>query len=262
MNIISALSVTLLTSMALDPFQTYKTQDKFQVTKRTILYVVCVFGMFIFYSYNAILISSLMVQEYKIPIKKLEDLLLNPSYKLLIFAGSSAETDLRGSNNPIHKKIWEKVLNEDGIVNSLDNAEEKLLSDEYNVLYYTYPEIPIMYKSYPCEITADKTTILREFGTYPFHKDSPYVSLFDHHLYNIEEQGLETEFFDRQEENEFSCEEESLFLSITFDGVYSAFALLGMGCLIASTCYVAEKYYSKHLIKVEAKKEHFKETSK
>ena len=53
--------------------------------------------MLINYSYNAILISSLMVQDFVLPIKTLNDVLNNPSYKLMVLEGTSGETFLKES---------------------------------------------------------------------------------------------------------------------------------------------------------------------
>ena len=243
----SALSTPILATMALDTFQASKTNGRFQVTKKTILFTVCVFGMMMYYSYNAILISSLMVQDYVIPIKTLENLLDHPSYKLLIVAGTSAETFLKNHTDEWAQKVWDKVVSEEGNISSLKGVEGKLLYDQYKVLWYSYPDIPMMFESYPCKITADKSTRLLEYGSYAFHQESPYVDLFSYYMSYIVEKGLETEYFDQNEENTFSCEEdnESSFMSINFDGVISAFVLVGVGCLLASACLITERVYSR-----------------
>ena len=187
-----------------------------------------------------------MVQDYEIPIKTMKDLQSHPSYKLMLLGGTSGETYLRDSVNPDIQKVWERVVSDKGNLTSLLDVDEKLLSDPYNVLFYSYPDIPMMYDSYPCKITADKSSALSEYGSYAFHKESPYVALFTHHLYYIEEQGLETEYFDQQEEKSVTCDEdgESTFISITFDGVISAFALVGIGCMVATTFLFAERTFS------------------
>ena len=128
----------------------------------------------------------------------------------------------------------------------MNGVEGKLLSDQHKVLLYTYPDIPMMLKSYPCKITAHKSSRIIEYGSYAFHEESPYVELFSYYMSYIVEEGLEKEYFDRNEESSILCDEsnESSFMSITFDGVISAFVLVGVGCLLASACFFAEKIYS------------------
>ena len=247
LDIFSSLSTPVLATMALDTFQSSKTNGRFQITKKTILFTVCVFGMMMYYSYNAILISSLMVQDYVIPIKTPKNLLDYPSYKLLLMAGTSAETYLKNNTEEWAKKVWAKVVSEKGNISTLNGTEGELLADQYKVLLYSYPDIPMMYKSYPCNITAYKSTLLMEYGSYAFHQESPYIDLFRHYMAYITYIGLETEYFDRNEENSFSCDNDndSSFMSITFDGVISAFVVVGIGCLLASTCIFAERIYSR-----------------
>ena len=246
MDSFAAICTTLLASMALDTFQASNTNGRFQITKKAILFTVCGFGMIIYYSYNAILISSLMVQDDDIPLKNIRDLLNYPSYKCMILAGTSSETYLKESPEDWVQEIWAKVVSNKGNISSLNGVEEKLLSDQYHVLLYTYPDIPMMFKSYPCKITAHKSARLIEYASYAFHQESPYVELFSYYMSYIVEKGLETEYFDRHEESSILCDEdnERNFMSITFEGVISAFVLVVVGCLLASACFFAEKSYS------------------
>ena len=123
-----------------------------------------------------------MNQNYQIPIKDFKDILSNPSYKLMVVKGSAGETFLKDSTNSIHQRIWKKVLSDDSVISTLENYDRELLKDKFKVLYWVYPEIPMMFESYPCSITASKSGNLVQFGIYPFHKESQFAQLFNYHL--------------------------------------------------------------------------------
>ena len=117
MNCLSACTATILAFGALDINHANINHAKSYVATRMLILVVCVCGMFNYYIYNAGLISYLMVETYDIPIKKLGDLLENPSYKLLVTGGYSEESFLKDSYDPSYRKIWENAANDNGMYN-------------------------------------------------------------------------------------------------------------------------------------------------
>ena len=122
----------------------------------------------------------------------------------------------------------------------------QLLEDGHNVLYWTYPDFPITFDSYPCDITAYKHKGEKEFGGYPFQKESHYIELFNHHLLHIQQGGLETEYFDSLEETSRVCKDVSgNGFEVGNDGVISVFILFGIGCLVSLIYSLLERFCKK-----------------
>ena len=124
----------------------------------------------------------------------------------------------------------------------MDEAEQRLLGNEKHVLWWIFPDLPIRYDGYPCLITADRKTSLKEMVAYPFRKNSQYLSLFDYHLAKILESGTETEYFRNQVENRLLCDDDDgrQIYMIQYQGVISAFAIFAIGCVVAAIILITE----------------------
>ena len=205
------------------------------IASRILTLTICLCGMLNFYVYNAGLISTLMVRQYDIPIRQIEDILKKPQYKLLVSGGDATESFLKNSNNVNHRKIWEKTDKENGIVKNIGEGEKKILEDHYNVLFAESPTFEMSFDSYPCEIVAAKISYFNHYAAYAFNKDSPYVEMFSHQVNRIIEKGIETEKFDPQKKATMKCEneDENYFISCSYSAVVSVFYLFGTGCVIA-----------------------------
>ena len=59
------------------------------------------------------------------PIEELPDLLTKPEYKLLILGDAADENFLKYSNDPLHRNVWKKTLNEQGFFSTYKEAEKK-----------------------------------------------------------------------------------------------------------------------------------------
>ena len=122
-----------------------------------------------------------------------------------------------------------------------------LLSDEYNVFYWVYPDFPMEHDSYPCNVVAAKKEALLDFGVYPLSKESEYINLINYHLTHIQEKGWETEYFDHQEENSKTCDGEgdSQFTVVKYEGVITVFVVFGIGCIAAGINLLLEAVYKR-----------------
>ena len=99
----SAIVTTCLAIVIQDVLLAHNVESTTNST-RSLLLVICLFGMMNYFVYNAGLISVIMAQEYEMPIRELSDFLIKPNYQLLVRGGSFDELFLSTSYDPSHKK--------------------------------------------------------------------------------------------------------------------------------------------------------------
>ena len=78
---------------------------------RAIVFTICVFGAFVYWSYCAMLVSYLTVTDNKLPINTLDDILRNKGYCIILGNGSVTndyffEADL--DTNPVAYNILQQ----------------------------------------------------------------------------------------------------------------------------------------------------------
>ena len=250
----NVFSITARAFMTLEVEHQTTVSTRIFITRRMLTLIICTFGMLNFYVYNAGLISSLMVKDYDMPIKGLEDILKKPEYKLLFLEDSGADNFLRYSTTKTYRKIWGKSVKENSRVSSYSDGINQILSDPKKVFFAATPYIEMMFDGAVCDIIQPKIT----YGTYlysgyVFHQESPYVELFSHYIVLIGEKGLQTEWFDNQKNPLFECENKGnkYFTSFSYNEVISAFFLLGVSCLVAFGSLLIERGCTQKLFKVK-----------
>ena len=80
---------------------------------RAIVFIICVFGAFVYWSYCAVLVSYLTVIDNELPINTLEDILRNKGYSMILrkrttIADYFSEADLE--TNPVAYNILQEGL--------------------------------------------------------------------------------------------------------------------------------------------------------
>lgn len=110
------------------------------VSKRVIVFTICLYGAMNLHTYTAGLTSSLTVEVFNIPIKTLSDLVDNQDYQIVIQDGGSDLlyfSEANVSNNPNGVKIYDQMIkgNPDAFVDSLRSGEVKIMSDGHYVLF-------------------------------------------------------------------------------------------------------------------------------
>ena len=237
----------------MDMSSTYNLLNKATKSARILIFIVCICGMVNFQVYNAGLISSLMVQRYELPINRRDEILSKPGYKLLFTGGAVQESFLKHSNYGQHREIWEK--NKDGILSSEDDGEKQILADPKKILLALSPDFEMMFDTFPCKVVSSKITYTEYPSGYVFSKDSNFLRVFSYHVQQINEMGLETEWFDGQKYAFTECDDDSKgpFITLSYNEVISAFFLLVLGGLIALTNIILEYGYKYWLLRKKLK---------
>ena len=192
-----------------------------------------------------------MVQQYELPINRLDEILTKPGYKLLFTGGAVQESFLKHSNYEKHREIWEK--SKDGILSSEDDGEKQILADPKKILLALSPDFEMMFDTFPCKVVSSKTTYMEYPSGYVFSKESNFLRVFSYHVQQINEMGLETEWFDGKKYAFTECDDDSKgnFVTLSYNEVISAFFLLVLGGLIALTNMILEYGYQYWLLRTK-----------
>ena len=237
----------------MDVNSTYNILTRGTKSARILIFIVCICGMVNYQVYNAGLISSLMVQRYELPIKRLDEILTKPGFKLLFTGGAVQESFLKHSNYGKHREIWEK--NKDGILSSEDDGEKQILADHKKILLALSPDFEMMFDTFPCKVVSSKKTYTEYPSGYVFSKESNLLNVFSYHVQQIKEKGLETEWFDGQKYTSMECDDDSNgdFITLSYNEVISAFFLLVLGCFIGLTNMILEYGCKNWLLRTKLK---------
>ena len=206
----------------------------FSMTRRLLQTTICFFGIINFYVYNGGLISSLMVQKYESPeFEELTDFLHNPQYKLLIDNNIAVESYLSTSSDPQYKMLWAMVQNENTLLSEPNKGEKIIMKDSNKILLSSSPFFEYASKQYPCNIVTTRHSYGQERVAFAFNNKSVYIELFNYHIKRILETGVK--LFPYSEKRHIQCEteEERIFRPMTFSDIFSAFVIVGIGCLLA-----------------------------
>ena len=223
------------------------------ISSRILLLVMCVCGMINFYVYNAGLISSLMVQKSDLPIKKFEDFLKKPKYKLVVQGvGASSRQFLEGADaSSIIKQVLDKTKKVE--VKGYADGEEEIIKDDTSVFFAGSPTFEMRStENYPCKFTGSRNGYNQETSGYAFNKNSQYVDLFSYHITRIVQKGLETEYANAKRISKV-CGEEMVsdFRAFSYKDVFSLFVILALGCLIAIVYSVLEYIYTRRMLSTD-----------
>lgn len=107
-NLSTSLSIVCLSFLALNIPEYPK-----RIPGRIFTFNILILGALTYWSYNAILVSLVTVDKFSYPITKLEDLLEDSSYHLLVEAGSAYVDYFKLASeetNPVAKALWDKVV--------------------------------------------------------------------------------------------------------------------------------------------------------
>jgi len=83
------------------------------VKHRAVVFIICVFGAFVYWSYCAVLVSYLTITDNELPINNLEDILRNNGYFIILrkgFVTTDYFTDADLEDNPVAYHIFQQGL--------------------------------------------------------------------------------------------------------------------------------------------------------
>ena len=235
--LVNSVAITCKSMITYDVESIKGTKTKIWRSSQLAVFIICIFGSVNYYIYNGGLISSLMVQNYEAPIRKLEDFLTKPEYKIMFAKGGSTESYFSSSTEGYLKRLWIKIQKDDSFITSLDQAENDIKLDSKKILFYPYVIFKYMYDSYPCEIVASDSSYNHEQWAFGFNNQSKYIKLFNYHISKAMELGLDA--YADHRETQCATEKEKTFRPVNNGDIFPAFIFALIGCAIAILfCFV------------------------
>ena len=233
-----SIAITCRAMVTYDVQSIQGTQKGVKRSNHLIVFIICFFGMVNYYIYNGGLIATLMVQNYEMPIRKLEDFLVKPEYQILFKKGGSTEHYFSSSSEDHLQRLWTKIKADKSFIKSTDEAEKVIKSDSRKILFYPYSIFKYLYNSYPCEIIATHTSYNQEQWAFAFNNKSAYIKLFNYHISKGVELGLEA--YANQKEIQCATIKEESFRPINYGDIFPAFVFASIGCVIAILLCIGE----------------------
>lgn len=252
-DIAASLLTVLLSLGTYDIFNDRIRQFYSRNSFKILIFVICFFGWLIKEVYIGGLISSLIDQRHESKINKLEDILTNPGYQLILRKGTASVQYFENSETWTHKQIWESQLKNNTIayVDRIMDAETLLLKEEKIVYFELLSQVERIFESYPCKIFKSDNTYFHRPIALAFKKKSPFLALFNHQLRRYKETGIIANMVSLKENPNgvVTCPSYEN-ISIGYEAVFSAFFALTMGLMISVLYLVYELAYEKYFISV------------
>ena len=222
-----------------------------RLPSRCLILSVSLTGALVYWAYNAGLVSLLTVEHFNLPVRSLNDIVANPSYKVVLQSGTAYVNYFKlatAKTNPNAAIIWTRIQNEEEQSLFLDpkTIEQKLLEDSKLVYFGQEFQTTLQFSSIPCNIVPTSKPYFQVSVSLAFPKGSPYVSLFNYAINNIRQTGQVDRITKSAQllKPPPSCTVlggTSSFKPIQYENIFTAFLLLGAGILVAALSLYIER---------------------
>jgi hypothetical protein len=150
-------------------------------------------GTFIYWHWEAMLISFLATRVITLPFTSIKELLDKSDFLIAVNPGTSYEDAFKLSTDPLWQDAWQNRIRDylddynhliDGLIQiPRDNPSIALYDNFYAIS--TFPEFT------NCEVIATPAKYDFKPYAYGFQKNSPYLGVFNHVLKEMRETGME-----------------------------------------------------------------------
>ena len=223
--------------------------DATRLSKRIAFLTICLSGSVVFCAFNAGLISSLMVEEYELPIKTLKDLLESPNHQIMVLRGSPDLEYFSEAADGVPKAIYNKMIKDkprEAYIDTYEEAETKMLQADTNVLFQGDVFFEFRTKE-PCRFVRSNEHYFTRDMAMPFTKNSPYVALFSNRLLKALEAGLIQRNIDAEKNQRSSLCEDDPFKPLSYNSIISTFVILCFGTGLSYSILVIEIVVSRRM---------------
>ena len=209
------------------------------VSARIIFISVLAFGALNHWHWKASIISHLSVIRKAIPFSNLEELVTSP-YQIATLGDSYLQAIWENSNLMSYQEVWRTKFQDKE--KSLKATEQELvsqaLSEQYAIYLFhtTLTNLP-EYKS--CQLQGTNFLLNKIDVAFPLRKDSPYLDLINHALWEMMESGELHRILLRHRVREPDCEHSGKGKPIGFENILLVFLILAAGLVISgSVCFL------------------------
>ena len=221
-------------------------------SNRLMFWIICLFGSLNNYIFSSEIISRIM-QSADVEIHSLSDILTKPNYKLIVNKGTAQESYLSESFDIEHQRIWEKTIQEKGVIEGGYGITKELIDEDFhNVALIPSPYFE-MTASNSENLYSAPQTYAPTTAAYGFYNNSPYIDLFNHHIRQTIQAGLNHEMPNLESSHETGCNinQNNQYRPFDYHDVFSLFALFGVGLMMAIIYCAFENIKRLYFFKVQ-----------
>ena len=168
------------------------------------------------------------------------------NYKLILEEGTSYVDNFRlatAKANPVEHQIWERFFKHEDInfVKAGEDFEQRLLENENEVIYRSGMPTRLRLNSYPCQVFATTKGYFKATNGWAFQKDSEIAPVFNHFIAQMLQNGVVDKLVEGllREKEIVKCTSDE-FKPIKFDNIVTAFAILIVGIVMATSMALCE----------------------
>lgn len=190
-------------------------------------------GTFIFWHWEAMLISYLATRVISLPFTDLEGLIKNSDFKITLTPGSSYADSYKFSQNPLWQEAWKTRI--EPYIDTYPDGEDhafKVMAETDFAAYDNFFAFRT-YESYSaCEIIDIPKRYDFKPYAYGFQKYSPYLGPFNYYLRQMREKGTTKKILDEHEPQPQVCPDFS-GKPLGLESCFTAFLILISGLIVS-----------------------------
>ena len=145
--------------------------------------------------------------------------------------------------DPVAHKIWVQSLSIDDTryIPVDQEPEQRLLENENEVIYRSGMPTRLRLNSYPCQVFATTKGYFKATNGWAFQKDSEIAPVFNHFIAQMLQNGVVDKLVEGllREKEIVKCTSDE-FKPIKFDNIVTAFAILIVGIVMATSMALCE----------------------
>ena len=202
-----------------------------------------VFGLVIYYHWEAMLVSYLSARFIVMPFNSIPELITNTDYKIVVLPGSSTLDSFKQSNDFYRQQAWKNRI-EPNIKEEFEDFTVqdyvRYIIDNGDVAYFDNFMGLRTYDEYErCEMKAIKAKYNVMTIAFGFQKDSPFLGLFNYYLKEMRETGTLDQILKKYESGPQVCEDYS-GKPLGFGSVSAAFIIMILALISVWTIFLFE----------------------
>ena len=212
----------------------------FSYSSRITFFTIMLAGSFLYWHWEASVISFLSVRKTDLPIRTLKDVLEKTNLKLLLHRGTLYVDEFRHAKEPYKVKLYkeriEPYLSDYPLVK--EDVSKMLAADSSYALYDSI--VTKQYDPYlSCKIIDTGVIYNRITFNFAMPKNSQYYAAFYYHISKLKEGGVIKRYQNEEEPTAQNCPDFS-GKAITGGQCFTAFLTLMIGAGVSSVWFIFE----------------------
>ena len=224
-------------------------QERRYISNKIATISVILGGTFIYWHWEAMLISFLAVRKIGLPLMTLKDLSKSSSYGLMVQKGTIYEDLFKYANNHFSIKLWnDKIRNN---IEEYPTDERDVLQSllgTSNMVVYGGQSMKSYDAYFSCKIVDTGVSFYQEQLAFAMPKKSPYFDLFHFHINRLKENGKMQRYRQLYEGRQQMCPDYS-GQPISMMQCFTTFLIITSGFIMSTIWLVLELFLPRKVMK-------------